>query len=90
MDGALHPLLMLVVFSAFSCADPNFKNIFKQTTKEAHNEALTEIAGSIPKWLTGDFVRQNCASFGEIDGEYHRATMLPNVIVNVQEDFGKI
>ena len=83
MEGTLHPFLLLVVVSALTYADPNFKNIFKQTTKEAHNEVLTEIAGYIPKWLTGDFVRQNCASFGEIDGKYHGSIMLPDVIANV-------
>ena len=62
-------ILFVTAFRPFvSAADPNFKNIFKQTTKEAHNEVLSDITGSIPSWLSGDLVRQDCASFGNIDG----------------------
>ena len=62
-------ILFAAAFLPFtSAADPHFKNIFQQTTKEANNEILNDITGSIPSWLSGDFVRQNCASFGNIDG----------------------
>ena len=61
--------LLAAAFLPFiSAADPNFKNIFQQTTREANNEVLSDITGSIPSWLSGDLVRQNCASFGNIDG----------------------
>ena len=60
---------VLLVLSSLCSADPNFKNIFKQTVKEAKNEALNDIVGKVPDWITGDFVRQNCASFGNIDGK---------------------
>jgi len=69
MGSVLRLLLHLVALSVFSYADPNFKNVFKQVTKEVQNEALTDITGNIPKWLTGDFVRQMCASYGEVDGD---------------------
>jgi len=68
MDGILKPLLILVTLSTASYADPNFKNIFRQTTNEAKNEVLDDITGKVPEWLMGDFVRQICASYGEIDG----------------------
>ena len=69
MDGTLKPLLILVTLSTASYADPNFKNIFRQTTNEAKNEVLDDITGKVPEWLMGDFVRQICASYGEIDGK---------------------
>lgn len=68
--------VLLLGFSSFCYADPNFKNIFKQTIKEAKNEPLTDVTGKVPEWLSGDFVRQNCASYGEIDGK------LPSPTVN--------
>eukprot|EP00794_Sanderia_malayensis_P018028 gene18028-19834_t len=55
----------IVVFAA---PDPFYKNIFQQTTTEVQNQQLTAQSGQIPAWLDGDFVRQNCASFGNIDG----------------------
>ena len=69
MDGMFKLLLILVAVLAVSYADPNFKNIFKQTTSEAKNEVLNDITGKVPEWLMGDFVRQICASYGEIDGK---------------------
>ena len=69
MDVVLNLFLLLIAISVFGFADPNYKNIFRQTTKEAQNEVLTDITGHIPRWLSGDFVRQNCASYGEIDGK---------------------
>ena len=69
MDGLKEPLLIMIVIFQCSFADPNFKNVFKQTTKEVQNEALTDITGTVPKWLSGDFVRQICASYGDIDGK---------------------
>jgi len=68
MDGLIEPLLLLIAAFQFSFADPNFKNVFQQTTKEVQNEVLTDITGMVPKWLSGDFVRQICASYGDIDG----------------------
>ena len=68
MEVVLKLLLILVTISTFSFADPNYKNIFRQTKKEVQNEALNDVTGHVPKWLSGDFVRQNCASYGEIDG----------------------
>ena len=69
MDGLIEPLLLLIAAFQFSFADPNFKNVFQQTTKEVQNEVLTDITGMVPKWLSGDFVRQICASYGDIDGK---------------------
>ena len=48
--------------------DPNYRNIFYQTTKEVQNQPLSDITGEIPSWIEGDFVRQSCASYGDIDG----------------------
>ena len=64
-------LVTLILANAFLCAasDPNFRNIFYQTTHEAQNQELTDITGKVPDWLSGDFVRQGCASYGDIDGE---------------------
>ena len=69
MESVINSLLVLIIGFAFLLADPNFKNTFKQATKEVQNEALTEIAGKVPKWLSGDFVRQLCASYGDLDGK---------------------
>ena len=81
MEKILSWFLFLLTVSSLSYADPNFKNIFKQTIKEAKNEALTDITGKVPDWLSGDFVRQNCASYGEIDGK------LPSPIFNTTSIF---
>ena len=61
----------LSLVSLAATSDPNYKNVFYQTSiKEVQNEELTvETGGAVPEWLNGDFVRQNCASFGDIDGE---------------------
>ncbi len=61
------PLTLLLALAHGS--DPNFKNIFQQTTTEVQNQILNNSSGSVPAWIDGDFVRQNCASFGNIDGK---------------------
>ena len=76
MEGVLVKLTVWLTVVSFSFADPNFKNIFRQTTKEAKNEVLSSITGKVPEWLSGDFVRQNCASYGEIDGKLFRIRAL--------------
>ena len=49
--------------------DPNYKNVFHQTTKEIQNEQLSTEGESIPDWLSGHFVCQTCASMGNINGK---------------------
>ena len=61
--------LLAVVMVQVYGKDPNYRNIFYQTTKEVQNEELSNIQGEIPAWIDGDFVRQNCASYGDIDGK---------------------
>jgi len=68
MNGVIKLLFILVAGFAPIFGDPNFKNTFKQATKEVQNELLTNITGIVPRWLSGDFVRQICASYGDVDG----------------------
>ena len=68
MDNVIARIAVWFTLALSTYADPNFKEIFRQTTKEANNEVLSNITGKVPEWLSGDFVRQNCASYGEIDG----------------------
>lgn len=75
MEGLLF-LTSLTILSSCS-ADANFKTIFLQTDKEARNESLKDITGKVPHWLTGDLVRQNCASVGNIDGKSETASLFP-------------
>lgn len=72
----LSSLLVALTFAFASGTDPNFKNIFKQTTSQVQNVALDDLTGAVPKWLSGDFVRQNCASFGNVDGKQKPIFML--------------
>ena len=69
MNGVIKLLFILVAGFAPIFGDPNFKNTFKQATKEVQNELLTNITGIVPIWLSGDFVRQICASYGDVDGK---------------------
>ncbi|XP_065070482.1 retinoid isomerohydrolase-like [Rhopilema esculentum] len=69
MSFLVHNLYLLAVLMVQVYGnDPNYRNIFYQTTKEVQNEDLSNIQGEVPHWIDGDFVRQNCASYGDIDG----------------------
>ncbi len=76
---------LLVLAFAVACshaADPNFRNLFYQTTRVVQNQVLADVQGRIPSWLDGDFVRQNCASYGDIDGKFHYSNFIIDVIDN--------
>ena len=69
MSFLVHKLYLLAVLMVqVYGSDPNYRNIFYQTTKEVQNVELSNIQGEVPDWIDGDFVRQNCASYGDIDG----------------------
>ncbi|XP_060575784.1 carotenoid isomerooxygenase-like [Ruditapes philippinarum] len=79
---------LLIVLSAHAYSGDALTEMLKaglgNIVKETINSPVTYEKGTIPTWLSGNFIRHACGTFGETD---HRNKNLPNYIEHLFDCF---